>query len=113
MFLVGVMWTFSYEEHIRKTSLNEKGKNRFSQTMAFVEDYLCNVVKNDWSNRDQNGLTFQVLYLSMLFFTYHTFSRCNYQYFPFIRTTFLAPISFFVDYLCTCVHTFPALAYGY
>ena len=33
---------------------------RTHTTMAFVEDYLCNIVNKAWAEKEQNTLTFQV-----------------------------------------------------
>ena len=38
----------------------ERVRNKFAQTMAFVEDYLCNIVNKAWAEKEQNTLTFQV-----------------------------------------------------
>ena len=50
----------SYESHITKVPEKEKVKNKFAQTMAFVEDYLCNIVNKAWAEKEQNTLTYQV-----------------------------------------------------
>lgn len=59
------MYIFSYESSIGKDLEKEKVKPRFSATIMFVEDYLCNVVNQEGSFADkkQNKLTYQVYLL--------------------------------------------------
>lgn len=54
---------FSYDNKLPDES-KEAVHQKFSSTMLFVEDYLCNLVHKSWSlhDKDQNKLTFEVIY---------------------------------------------------
>nr|KAG5704617.1 hypothetical protein BaRGS_031881 [Batillaria attramentaria] len=65
-----------YESHISKAPEKEKVKKKFAQTMAFVEDYLCNIVSKAWAKKEQNTMTYQVVNLArqLIYFGFYTFS---------------------------------------
>lgn len=55
-------WRCSYESNRSKDPVKEGVKDKFSNTILFVEDYLCNVVSHSLSfgDKEQNKLTYEV-----------------------------------------------------